>query len=872
MATARAFGSITIVDLTDIGEFSIYPMSNLPLSVLYSPDEDTYNPSWTTNNLILTPVVYYAGNPLTLGSSGLSITWQKMEGISLVEMNANEENTNGVLKVKSNQFNENSSIITYIVTATYEEPMTKQVLTAQGQISFSLVKMASEAKNIIVNGNNIFKYNSSGVCDISSTTLSATITDNLEMKDWEYSNDDGFNWNSLSNATSALVVNEKDSIFANDRVLIRAIAKNKRDENDLYYDYITVFKLRDGTAAGNSLVLSNESQQIPCESDGSPTTTAFNLSNTSISIYESGGEVTSQYTITATPNGVLGAWTNSTTQKPTGTANVNQAKGSFKYFWVTGWNSSNASDVAEVTFTATKGTEILTKKMSLIKIKTGANGVSPTIYSLDLSDLVVNKSFIYSDTPDANGNYSITKTEYEPKTITATVTQTTGNTTIPYTGYVRVYPDGDTSKALSGTANSDGKYVLTGIGSNEKTTPVSYFTFELKTGSGASDTVLDTQNVIVTSDGSKGSQGGKGDDGASAINLVLGNYSDTIPVTIGYKPTSAQTITIPFAVYEGTTMIPATISATNAKITFGGTNITPTVVNSTASAYGTLTYNLTTSNTIGSSSVKNGSKSLTFSYTTASGHTGTTTATYSWALSVAPKDGTNPIMLQVFTPKGYVFTNGDGNLDITAQLMNGASPQTENVTYQWAKYENGDYVNISGATNATLNVDGTSVDGYASYMCTAMFGGNPYVGYASLIDKTDPVQVSILSTVGTQIINGQGVGAFYAIVTRNGQEIDALKATDFVLTKPSPLVNGKKYYWIDSGDKAVKLMKATSTSAWSEVTNATENKYVGDYTWTYRDVDNKAVTTGIPATSGKVVYIDASLINKKITIDVEVNI
>lgn len=876
MATAKAFGSITIIDVTDIGEFSVYPMSNLPLSVLYSPDENTYEPSWTTSNLILTPVVYYAGEALTLGKSGLSVTWQKMEGIASATMGENEVTSGtGVLTVNKNQFTENSSIITYIATATYIEPISGNTLTAQGQISFSLVKMASEAKNVVVNGNNVFKYNSSGVCDIASTTLDVKVTDNLEMKDWEYSNNDGTTWTSLNNATSSLIIAEGSTIFANDRVLIRAIAKNKRDANDLYYDYITVVKLRDGTAAGNSLVLSNESQQIPCGSDGSPTDTAFNLANTGISVYKSGGEVTSEYTITATPNGVLGAWTNSTTQKPTGTATANQAKGSYKYFWVTGWSSSNTSDVAEVTFTATKGSEVLTKKMSLIKIKTGADGKSPTVYSLDLSDLVVNKSYTYSSTPDSNGNYSVATTTYAPTSIVATITQTTGNTTTPFTGYVKVYADGNASNAISGNANSEGKYTVTGIGTNSKLVPNSYLTFELYSGSGSGDKLLDTQNVIVTSDGLKGAQGDQGNAGASAINLVLGNYSDTIPVTTAYKPTSATTLTIPFAVYEGTTMIDASISSNDAKITFNNTTITPTVVASTSSSYGTLTYNLTTSNTIGSSSVKSGSKSLTFSYETASGHTGEVTGTYSWALSVAPTNGTSPVFLQVYTPKGYVFTNGDGTLDITAQLFNGNTTPSSGITYQWAKYtkqDNGtwDYVNISGATSATLSVNGSTVDSYASYRCTATYSSKSYVGYASLIDKTDPVQVSILSTVGTQIVNGQGVGAIYAVVTRNGQVVDDLKSTDFVLEKPYSMTTNKLYYFIDSSTKSVKLMKATSTTAWSDVTSS--NTYAGTYTWSYRDANNNALKTGTPATDGKVVYIDASLINKKIIIDVEVGI
>ena len=60
---AISYGYITIVDVTDIGEFSVYPQCNLPLSVIYDPNNTTYSPNWgdSGSSLVLTPVVYYAG-------------------------------------------------------------------------------------------------------------------------------------------------------------------------------------------------------------------------------------------------------------------------------------------------------------------------------------------------------------------------------------------------------------------------------------------------------------------------------------------------------------------------------------------------------------------------------------------------------------------------------------------------------------------------------------------------------------------------------------------------------------------------------------------------------------------------------------------
>lgn len=877
MATARAFGSITIIDVTDIGEFSVYPMSNLPLSVIYSPDNNTYSPNWSTNNLILTPVVYYSGQRLTLGSNGLTITWQKMEGISSASMGANEVVGNtGILTVSSNQFTASSSLITYTVNASYVEPSSGTTLNAQGQITFSLVKMASEARNVSINGDNIFKYDMNGICNKQSTTLTAFATDTLTISDWEYSNDGGTNWTSLNNSSSSLTISEGSSIFSNNTVLIRVKAQDVRDSTSFYYDYITVLKLRDGTAAGNSLVLSNEDQMIPCNSAGIPTQNAFSLAYTSVYIYESGQDITSEYTITAAPNGVIGAWTNSTSQAPTGTGNTT-TKGSYQYYWVTGWANSNTSEVGEVTFTATKGTETLTKKMSLVKISTGADGVSPIMYSLDLSSLIVNKSYTYQ-----SGTNTIATTTYSPTSITATAKQTVGNTTTPYAGYVKVYRDSVSSPIANGTA-TNGTYTLNGIGTTY--VPTTKLRFDLYTGSGSSDILLDSQSVIVTSDGIKGVQGQQGNAGNDAISLNLTNPSDNISVGSDGKTRAQVTLTIPFSAYEGTTKMACTITAANAAISINGTTYTPTVTAATASSDGSLVYTIPSGRQLLASGVDsaNGSKTLTFTYTLASGATGTISGVYSWSITSSGSSGENSKILQVATPQGYIFNNGSGNLQITASLINGGSVQASGVTYQWYKFNPSSsstdkYEALSNAANAysgvttnTLTVWGSQVDSYASFRCTATYDGDPYVGYASLEDKTDPISVSIISTVGTQIVNGNGVGCFYARVIKNngqGTELDPLPTgVSFVTSKPSPLVNGAYYYLLNSTNKTATLYKASSTSAW-----AVDNSYTysGTYNWTYRNYDNEVITEGTPATSGKVVYIDSDLINKKIIIDVEV--
>ena len=924
MATARAFGQITIVDVTDVGQFSVYPMSNLPQSVIYSPDNNSYSPDWSASAtyLVLTPVVHYAGRRLTLGTAGLSVSWKKMIGSSqtttdvVSTTNVEEIDANGILTVKTNQFNPNSSQITYIAVASYREPTSGILLEAEGIIPFSLMKIASGVRNVYITGDNVFKYNMSNVPDKQETTLKAIATDTLTINDWEYSNNNGTSWTSLNNPSSSLKILESSSIFSGDTVLVRVKAQDVRNANSFYYDYVTVLKLRDGTAAGNSLTISNENQSIPCiinttTNVSTPTATAFNKAYTAVYIMENGQDVTNEYSIEADPDGVLGAWTTGTAlaDKPNGTTSTT-AKGSNTYYWVTGWDSSNTSDVASVLFTATKGTETLIKRMSLSKSIPGEPGESPIIYSIDVSSLTTNKSYGYSNTADSNGNYAITSTTYSPNSITATVTKTIGDSTTSYTeGYVKVYVDGVLNQGLSGNA-IDGTFTLSGLGSS--VSPSTIIRFDLYSGSGANDKLLDSQSVVVTSDGIKGNQGEGGEPGASAISFNFSNPFDNIAVNSDGTTMGTVTLRLPFAAYEGTTKINCTITNQAAAITIGQYSLPSNAISvnqASASSDGSIVYTIPTGTQLLANNQKsaNGSKSLTFTYNTPSGATGTFTAVYGWSITASGSVGKDATFLQMATPYGYIYDNGEGSLNIVAILTEGGVVKDldDDVTYKWYKFDPSltptpGYVEIKQSTGSyeagnlpqgttindgasinsdTLTVYGNVVESFASFKCVASYKNNDYEGYQCLEDKTDPIQVAIISSVGEQIVNGNGTGYFWARVIRNdgqGTELDPLPTgVSFVTSKPDTLVNGAFYYHLDETAKTATLKKATSTSAWQNATDS-DYSYEGTYRWTYRDYNNQVITntqqTPTPATSGKVVYVDASLINKKIIIDVEVEI
>ena len=124
------------------------------------------------------------------------------------------------------------------------------------------------------------------------------------------------------------------------------------------------------------------------------------------------------------------------------------------------------------------------------------------------------------------------------------------------------------------------------------------------------------------------------------------------------------------------------------------------------------------------------------------------------------------------------------------------------------------------------------VDSVASFKCTATYNNKSYTAFYSVTDKTDPIEIRCFSTLGEQIINGSGVGAIYALVLRNGEELDAIKTTSFGAAYPSSPTSGTFFYKLDSTKKSVSLMKYNGTS-WVEAVASEQPKAV--YSWYRRD-------------------------------------
>lgn len=891
MATVTSYGSITIVDITDIGEFSVYPRCTLPTTVIYSPDSGTngtYTPDWATNNLVITPVAYYAGAPQT---TGITWTWERQEGLSgtrtTVVSGQNNETiaSNGTLTVSANKFPAGStySQLTYIVTATYPDSQSGlgRNLVAEGQITFSKIQQGTSAKVARINGDNIIKYASDGSITSpldanqkSYITLTGTVV-NCTISGWKYKN--GNSWSTYPTKTSAspatypsgstgatLNVYEDDSVFSGDRVTI----KLETNDNDTF-DEFTIYKLRDGAAGSSTLtvVLTNEDQMIPANSNGSPINIAQSGATSQIKVLRGGVDVTSSegWSIsTSSDTGIT--FTRSATAQTNDTVTVT--------------GMSNELTAGNIYFTAThtsgSTTETLNKTFSLVKVKGGADASTFTIYNLSIDALALNY----------NG------ANFTPSSFTASAFQTVVSATNATTSAFSQAKWKITESYNNGTADAV-KVATSAAATATKTyTPsgptVSKIKVELYDSGGTNK--LDSQTVVVTTDGETGPQGPSGNDGEDAISILLGNEAEVFACNNSNYPLSQITVSIPFGAYKGTARTAASVTS----VQLLGINPHSDSHAANSSSDGLIKYVIPTTKQITDNS---GLLNLEF---TCEGQI--FNKVFSWTRSSAAKDGIDGVTMLLFTPDGTLFENGTGEITVEGYLQSGITNVTNSATWKWYQYlpnnanppvysytelpttagtqQNPNYAYYSGKD---LTVLPNAIDGYGSFKVEAVYnngsGNKTYTQYISLTDKTDPVQISVHSTLGTQLVNGQGSGALYVRVTRSGEEIDPIGDTAISAgtANPSGGDNGDHYIKLDEANKTATLYYKDGGSWKVQPLTAT-------YEWSFRNAQNQPITDSTTLTNkfknaynsttgkvtGKCLYLDKTTVDNKITADVKV--
>lgn len=205
-----------------------------------------------------------------------------------------------------------------------------------------------------------------------------------------------------------------------------------------------------------------------------------------------------------------------------------------------------------------------------------------------------------------------------------------------------------------------------------------------------------------------GTAGAPGAAGANAVNVIMGNNSQTIVTDPTGATTGTSTITIPFAGYSGSTRIAASVAV--GPLPSGITAGTNTAA--TTSADGSLTLNVASGSTLGGT--PSGNITLTF---TAAGQT--FTQIFSWAKALAGAAGANgkdAIVLAVTSSNGTIFKNSSIATTLTAHVYKGGVEQSSDQvkalgTVKWYK----DGASTAAGTGLTLVLDAGQVTNKASF-------------------------------------------------------------------------------------------------------------------------------------------------------------
>ncbi len=216
---SRAQGQFTIIDYNDAITLTGYIGANLAKTQMYNPDNDSYNPDWSSTNMVLTPQLFLAGSSTDIitnaavdqvkwyeGNSSTAITAGATYGLSGAKSH--------ILTIKQNTL-AGLSGMDYKCVITYIDPTTSLTLTYAMSISLSRVVNGGGIGDLVLttpNGN-IFKNGESATLIASgkvwqgSTDDTANCTfkwaimdpDITSSSDTGYDADFGLGWRLLTN-------------------------------------------------------------------------------------------------------------------------------------------------------------------------------------------------------------------------------------------------------------------------------------------------------------------------------------------------------------------------------------------------------------------------------------------------------------------------------------------------------------------------------------------------------------------------------------------------------------------------------------------------------------------------------------------------
>lgn len=911
-----SYGTITITDTTDLGQLSVYLTGSTVRQQVYDGNSNpvTFYPDWSVAGgaLIITPHVYFNGQSQQLSNNKIEVAWSKEEGgvvypnqsVSTFPTSPTTEEcpesavdqSSGYKKIqRPTNLTTNSTGATYTATITYY-PIDGDRQTKLQAIATLDITIANNGENgqagapakslQLIGSGSHFTYTWDGTATgITTISLSTEKSDTVAGIHW-YCDDTlittgGSPYSSLNlSVTTANISTYSPNFHTNKSARFRVVEINSSGQeiNNGLIDYFTIYKLQDAQPGGTtySSYLDNDEETVS-EYDGvidfTNAITTFHL--------DKGGS-----------NDLVAnsGWTIEITDSD----NITYTTGKSSFNTLSGSNHNEVTNVTTMTgnvawiqFNAHNSSSSVSDQIKRFTIVKNPGLIS---HALRLNSVVANRD----TTAAPNGNYSPTQI------IVDAIVRTGGGTdsyrvagVIEATTY---YKDGSHGSALTNTTGNPLTIILADklASGSDPASRIDYIETKLYYNNG----IVDTQKIVISCDGIDG------EDGTSPWSFMLGNDFDAIATDFGNNTLQDFTIKIPIEAAQGiypktiyygggnypTIYAPTILTTIEPKYYLGNTRVI-----TTGSAVDNVRYDIPAGTDIGD----NGAIALVLTYAVNS------TLSKSYTYKSQP-NAIKPIRVLLTPSPSDTFENQQGTITITPIVISGTdeigSSYWSNPT--WQAFVNNTWVNATTVTGITvsnnvLSVLGTAVNGYLGlrFTVTVSKGGvtDSYTEYINLKDIDDPLQVTLHSTVGEQIVNSQGQGVIYARVIRKGddEDYDIVVPDDMLAigtsTPTSSTASGKtgycyvvlnnnseptgevRYYW-----------RSTGSGNWTGYRGNTSNPYKYTYTWTFRDSGNSPYNASASSTPNAVkyamthnqqfVYIDANVINDKITAVVKVEL
>ena len=806
MSSKKAYGSITIYDLGDTDKLSVDIEYNQPRDIIYNYVD--YNPDFTREPLVLKPIVYLGSDQLDIANIK-EIIWKKQLNDGSIEIISDGIDISTYnLTISENILNEINRNIKYICEVSYK------ALNASNSISFNLLIQPKPISSCSISGESIFLYDHEQNIKGSDTITLTAKLDDCTITEWQYKNNQG-NWLTIpsSENKNSIDIKAVDTYYVNDVAVIKALTTASG-----VYDIHQITKVRDGAAGADLLqvALSNEDIDVPCDKDGNLLEGALNQASTSVKVYLGNQDITSVVNISdnIVESDVEGYFDNETK--------------TYKITNLTGLTG-------KVEFTVShEGEKTITKTFWVTKVYAGQDGKNPEIFYLHLNTTVINKT--------KEGNYT-------PDVIQARAYKTVGSRQEDYSGYIKFYSANGTE--INSNSSNDIVHIRSLNVSSVGDYQYSIHLYDAQD----STKLLDSQTIIVVSDGDKGDVGDKGDD---SINAILGNIGEQIPCDKDGN-TTELIINIPFEAFKGTERIPCSASIT-------GLISDELILNqseckdSTTTAAGNIQIKVIKDKTLGNK--KSGILDITLTTTDTDSPVVLTTLKFNWAKCMTGEDGASSPFLSIYTPDGNVINNGENSIKLVSRLIDGVS-EVSDYSIKWFEYdsENKQYSELP-STSKQLELDKDHINSFGLYKCIATYNDGEYEAYTQVYDKTDPLQVEIFSTIGDKITSKGSQGYLYAKVYRNGLELDPLQN---LLIQSSPPANPAiGDVWYQTGVIGSGLGKYTGDHGWISF----QNDDITEFIWTI--IANDASQAETYTSSGNFLKINGSMIDSYNTIHLQV--